>query len=174
MEGTYPLPEAQLDRFLLKVIVPTPGEDEMTEIIARTTGRAKGAPEPVLNQNEVLAQQAACRDIAIAEPVMRYAARLVGKSDPAAKDAPALVKSAIRFGAGVRGAQSLVLAAKAVSLLDGRAHVAFADIERVAKPVLRHRLIRSFEGEADGVTTDRVTEALLASVATIPEKVERG
>jgi MoxR-like ATPase len=174
MEGTYPLPEAQLDRFLLKVIVPTPGEDEMTEIIARTTGRARGAPVPVLNRDEVLGLQAACRDIAIAEPVMRYAARLVGKSDPETKDAPALVKSAIRFGAGVRGAQSLVLAAKAVSLLDGRAHVAFADIERVAKPVLRHRLIRSFEGEADGVTTDRVTEALLASVATVPEKVERG
>jgi MoxR-like ATPase len=174
MEGTYPLPEAQLDRFLLKVIVPTPGEDEMTEIIARTTGRAKGAPKPVLTQEEVLSLQAACRDIAIAEPVMRYAARLVGKSDPLVKDAPPLVKSAIRFGAGVRGAQSLVLAAKAVSLLDGRAHVAFGDIERVAKPVLRHRLIRSFEGEADGVTTDRVTEALLAAVATVPEKVERG
>ena len=174
MEGTYPLPEAQLDRFLLKVVVPTPGEDEMTEIIARTTGRAQGAPAPVLNRAEVLALQAACRDIAIAEPVMRYAARLVGKSDPEGKDAPALVKSAIRFGAGVRGAQSLVLAAKAVSLLDGRAHVAFADIERVAKPVLRHRLIRSFEGEADGVTTDRVTEALLLAVPTLPEKVERG
>jgi len=174
MEGTYPLPEAQLDRFLLKVVVPSPSEDELTEIIARTTGAPKSPPAAVLTQAEVLSLQAACRAVAVAEPVMRYAARLVGKSDPDAKDAVPLVKSAIRFGAGVRGAQSLVLAAKAVSLLEGRAQVSFADIKRVAKPVLRHRLIRSFEGEADGVTTDRVTEALLEAVPTVPQKVERG
>jgi MoxR-like ATPase len=172
MEGTYPLPEAQLDRFLLKVVVPSPTEDEMTEILARTTGQPKGAPESVLGRDEVLELRSACRDVAVAEPIMRFASRLVRASDPATQGAPDLVKRAIRYGAGVRGAQSLVLAAKAVSLLDGRAHISFADVQKVAKPVLRHRLIRSFEGEADGVTTDDVVEALVASVPARPENVE--
>ncbi len=173
MEGTYPLPEAQLDRFLLKVLVPSPTEDEMTRILARTTGRGMGDPPRVLARDEVLALQQACRDVSVAEPVMRYAARLVGASDPEAKSAPPLVRSAVRYGAGVRGAQSLVLAAKSVALLEGRANVAFADIQRVAKPVLRHRLIRSFEGEADGTTTDRVVDALVEAVPSRPEDVER-
>jgi MoxR-like ATPase len=173
MEGTYPLPEAQLDRFLLKVIVPTPSEDEMTEIVARTTGRERGAPPKVLSRDELLMLRDLCRDIAVAEPVMRYATRAVRASDPATSGAPDLVKRALRFGAGVRGAQSLVLAAKAVALLEGRAHVAFADIQKVAKPVLRHRLIRSFEGEADGITTDQVVDALLAAVPARPESVQK-
>jgi MoxR-like ATPase len=173
MEGTYPLPEAQLDRFLVKVLVPSPTEDEVTEILVRTTGQDRGMPEAVLQAEQVLELRSLCRDVAVAEPVMRYAAKLVGASDPEAADAPALVKNAIRYGAGVRGAQSLVLAAKAVALLEGRAHIAFADVQRVAKPVMRHRLIRSFEGEADGVTTDQVVEALLEHVSVRPEKVER-
>jgi MoxR-like ATPase len=173
MEGTYPLPEAQLDRFLLKVMVPSPTEDELTEILVRTTGHERGAPERVLTQEEVLALRSSCRDVAIAEPVMRYAARLVGASDPTSKNAPDLAKRALRYGAGVRGAQSLVLAAKAVALLEGRAHVAFADIAKVSKPVLRHRMIRSFEGEADGITTDAVVDALLEHVPERPPQVER-
>ena len=171
MEGTYPLPEAQLDRFLLKVMVPSPTEDEMTEILGRTTGRDRGDPPRVLGREELLSLRALCRDVAIAEPVMRFASRLVRASDPATPGAPDLVRRALRFGAGVRGGQSLVLAAKAVAMLDGRAHVAFSDVQRVAKPVLRHRLIRSFEGEADGVTTDQVVEALVAAVPTRPEQV---
>jgi len=173
MEGTYPLPEAQLDRFLLKVLVPSPSEDEMTEILARTTGLKAEPPVKVLRHDEVLELQLACREIAVAEPVMRYAARLVGASDPAAGAAPALVKAAVRFGAGVRGAQSLILAAKAAGLLEGRAHVSFADVQRVAKPVLRHRLIRSFEGEADGVTPDQIVSALVEAVPTVSEKIKR-
>jgi MoxR-like ATPase len=171
MEGTYPLPEAQLDRFLLKVIVPNPGEDEMTEILARTTGHERPPPARVLSRDEILSLRALCRDIAIAEPVMRYVARLVRASDPAAQGAPELVRKAVRYGAGVRGAQSLVLAAKAVALLSGRAHVAFADVQRVTRPVLRHRLIRSFEGEADGITTDQVIAALVESVQARPDAV---
>ncbi len=173
MEGTYPLPEAQLDRFLLKVLVPSPSEDEMTAILARTTGKAKAAGASVLKREEVLALMDACREVAVSEAVMRFAARLVGASDPSSKTAPAVVKSAIRFGAGVRGAQSLVLAAKSVALLEGRPNASFADVQRVAKPVLRHRLIRSFEGEADGVTADDVVKALIDAVPTVPEKVER-
>ncbi len=173
MEGTYPLPEAQLDRFLLKVMITTPSEDELIEILARTTGRERRAPEKVLERAEVLMLQRLCREVLVAEPVLRYASRLIGASDPESPSAPPKVKAAIRFGAGVRGAQSLVLAAKATALLEGRPNVSFADIERVALPVLRHRLIRSFEGEADDVTTDDVIIALLAAVLPRPDAVEK-
>lgn len=172
MEGTYPLPEAQLDRFLLKVIVPNPTEDDLTEILVRTTGRDRGEPPRVLTRDQVLSLRALCRDIAVAEPVLRYAARLVRASDPTSPSAPEIVRRAIRYGAGVRGAQSLVLAAKAAALLDGRVHTAFGDLQRVAKPVLRHRLIRSFDGEADGITTEQVVEALLHDIPARPEAVE--
>jgi MoxR-like ATPase len=173
MEGTYPLPEAQLDRFLLKVMVPNPTEDELTEILVRTTGHDRPPPDPVLTRAEVLELRSLCRDIAVAEPLLRYAARLVGASVPESEAAPELARRALRYGAGVRGAQSLVLAAKAAALLEGRAHVAFADIQRVAKPVLRHRMIRSFEGEADGISTDQITEALIDHVPARPAEVER-
>jgi MoxR-like ATPase len=173
MEGTYPLPEAQLDRFLLKVLVPTPDEEEMTQILARTTGHAVQAPTAVLHRDDVLALRSLCRDVAVAEPVIRYAARLALASNPDGSGAPDLVKRAVRYGAGVRGGQSAVLAAKALALLEGRAQVAFADIQRVALPVLRHRIIRSFEGEADGVTTDQVVATLIQHVPTRPGAVEQ-
>ena len=173
MEGTYPLPEAQLDRFLLKILVPTPAEDDLTEILGRTTGPAAPPPGRVLAQSEVVALRALCRDVAVAEPVLRYAARLVGASGPDSPTATPLAQKAVRLGAGVRGAQALVLAAKAVALLDGRGHVAFEDVARTAHPVLRHRLLRSFEGEADGVTPDRIIDELVASVPARPEAVQR-
>jgi MoxR-like ATPase len=173
MEGTYPLPEAQLDRFLLKVLVPSPGEDDVTEILVRTTGQERPFPERVVSSAEVLELRTICRDVAVAEPVLRYAARLVSASDPASKSAPELARRSLRYGAGVRGAQSLVLSAKAAALLDGRPQVSFADIARVAKPVLRHRLIRSFEGEADGVSTDDVVDALVSAVPQRPAEVEK-
>jgi MoxR-like ATPase len=173
MEGTYPLPEAQLDRFLLKVLVPQPSEDELTRILTRTTARSAGAPEKVLAQSEVLELRALCRDIAVAEPVLRFAARLVGASAPDAPNAPALVQRAVRLGAGVRGAQALILAAKAVALLDGRGHVSFADVQRTAKPALRHRILRSFEGEADAISVDSVIAELVANVPARPDAVER-
>jgi MoxR-like ATPase len=173
MEGTYPLPEAQLDRFLLKVLVPAPSEDEMTQILARTTNQPLSAPERVLDRSQVLGLQSLCRDIVVAEPVLRYAARLVGASMPENREAPPIVQRAVRYGAGVRAAQALVLTAKAVALLEGRAHVSFTDVQRTALPVLRHRILRSFEGEADGVTTDQVVRELIQHVATRPEPVER-
>ncbi|MBK7581513.1 MAG: AAA family ATPase [Myxococcales bacterium] len=173
MEGTYPLPEAQLDRFLLKVLVPNPSEDEMTSILARTTGHQVEPPRSVLHRDEVLSLRALCRDIAVAEPVLRYAARFVAASVPDAPAAPEIVKRGLRYGAGVRGGQSLVLAAKSLALLEGRAQVAFTDIQRVAPPVLRHRMILSFEGEADGVTTDQIVEELTRCVPTRPGAVEQ-
>jgi len=172
MEGTYPLPEAQLDRFLLKVVVPNPSEDELCEVLVRTTGRPPEAPPRVIDREGVMTLRGMCRDVAVAEPVLRYAARLVRASDPSTGDAPEAAKRALRYGAGVRGAQSLVLAAKAVALCEGRANVSFDDVKRVAKPALRHRLIRSFEGEAEGTTTDAVIDALLAAVGTRPASVE--
>jgi MoxR-like ATPase len=172
MEGTYPLPEAQLDRFLLKVVVPNPSEDELCEVLVRTTGRAPEAPGKVMERDAVMALRGMCRDVAVAEPVLRYAARLVRASDPSAHEAPETAKRSLRYGAGVRGAQSLILAAKAVALCEGRANVSFEDVKRVARPSLRHRLIRSFEGEADGTTTDAVIDALLGTVPTRPASVE--
>jgi MoxR-like ATPase len=171
MEGTYPLPEAQLDRFLLKVLVQSPGDDDFTRILRQTTGAPAASPLRVLTQEDVLGLRALCREIEVSEPVLRYAARLVGASDPSSPNAPALVKRAVRFGAGVRGGQSLVLASKAIALLEGRAQVSFDDLKRAAPPVLRHRILRSFEGEADGVTTDRVVTELLQGVETLPRDV---
>jgi MoxR-like ATPase len=105
--------------------------------------------------------------------MLRYAARLVAATDPAAAAAPELVRRAVRYGASVRGAQALVLAAKAVALFDGRAHVALADVKRVGLATLRHRIIRSFEGEADGIGADDVVRAVLEAVPERPEAVER-
>ncbi|MEZ4226898.1 MAG: AAA family ATPase [Polyangiaceae bacterium] len=173
MEGTYPLPEAQLDRFLLKVMVPSPDQEVLTSILSRTTGHMVQAPTAVLHRDDVLALRSLCRDIAIAEPVLAYAARLVTASAPETPSAPDIVRRAIRYGAGVRGGQALVLCAKALALLEGRAQVAFSDIQRVALPVLRHRMIRSFEGEADGVTTDQVIAELVKIVPTRPEAVQQ-
>jgi len=171
MEGTYPLPEAQLDRFLLKVLVQSPGEEDFAQILRRTTGAPTPPPARVLEQADVLALRALCREIAVAEPVLRFAARLVAASDPATPSAPELVRRSVRYGAGVRGGQSLVLAAKAIAVLEGRAQVSFEDVKRAAPPVLRHRILRSFEGEADGVSTDRVVTELLKNVETLPPSV---
>ena len=173
MEGTYPLPEAQLDRFLLKVVVEAPSEELLTEVILRTTGHDIALPAPVLRREEALELRALCRDVAVSEAVARYVARLVSASVPGSASAPELVKSAVRYGAGVRGGQAVVLAAKAAALLDGRAHVAFEDIAKVALPALRHRIILSFEGEADGVSPDAVVRALFDSVAKLPASVAR-
>jgi MoxR-like ATPase len=171
MEGTYPLPEAQLDRFLLKVLVQTPGDEELTQILRRTTGAPVPAPGRVLGRGDVLSLCTLCREIEVADSVLRYAARLVQSSDPASPTAPDLVRRAVRYGAGVRGGQSLVLAGKAIALLAGRAQVSFEDVRKAAAPVLRHRILRSFEGEADGITTDRVVAELLKSVETLPPSV---
>jgi MoxR-like ATPase len=128
MEGTYPLPEAQLDRFLLKVLVESPGDDDFAQILRRTTGAPAATPARVLSQSDVLALRALCREIEVSEPVLRYAARLVGSSDPSSKTAPELVRRSVRFGAGVRGGQAWVLAGKAIALLEGRAEVWVVDV----------------------------------------------
>jgi len=164
-EGTYPLPEAQLDRFLFDVRVGYPGEDDEVAILRLTTGRDDTAIEPVLDATQVRALQALTRDVPAAEPALRYAARLARASRPDAPDAPDLVRRYVRWGAGPRAGQALVLGAKAHALMAGRAAVSPADIRRVARPVLRHRVLPNFAAEAEGVTAERIVEALLESVA---------
>lgn len=173
MEGTYPLPEAQLDRFLLKVIVPAPDETELCEIVQRTTGLPAAPPTAVLAREDVLGLRRLCREVFVATPVIRYASKLVAATSPDSSAAPDLVRRGVRYGAGVRGAQALVLAAKAAALLEGRGQVALEDVQSVALPALRHRIIRSFEGEAEGITTDNVIREVLRTTPVRPEHVER-
>ncbi|HKU39408.1 MAG TPA: AAA family ATPase [Polyangiales bacterium] len=162
MEGTYPLPEAQLDRFLFKLQVPFPSHAELHEILERTTGEAAPALAPVLSRTQVLEMRALVREVAVAEHVREHVVALVEASHPEHATAPELVKRYVRYGASPRGAQACLLAAKAHALLAGRLHVAAADVAAVARPALRHRLILSFEGEADGIATDRILDQLLA------------
>ncbi len=171
MEGTYPLPEAQLDRFLFKVLVPAPDEDTLVSILERTTGLAEEDVPMVIDGPRLLELRALVREVHVPEPLARYVARLVRASDPTQPGASKCARARLRYGAGVRGGQSMVLAAKARALMEGRAHVSFAHLRAVAHPALRHRLIPSFEAEADGVGTDAILDELLAEVPEVPERV---
>ena len=163
-EGTYPLPEAQLDRFLFDIRVGYPSADEEVEILRATTGRASAAPAAVIDADAVLALQRGVRDVVVADTVLRYAAALVRATRPGATDAPPLLTQYVRWGAGPRAGQALILGAKASAFLDGRVAVSPDDVRRVAHPVLRHRVLPNFAAEADGVTSDPLVDALLAHV----------
>lgn len=171
MEGTYPLPEAQLDRFLFKVLVPQPDEDTLVGILDRTTGNAKPKVPRVVDGRQLLELRALVRDVRIAEPLTRYVARLVRASDPEQATAAPTAKQLLRYGAGVRGAQAMLLSAKVRALMGGRGHVSFEDLRWVAKPALRHRIIPNFEAEADGIANDLILERLLAEVPEVPDSV---
>ena len=173
MEGTYPLPEAQLDRFLFKIMVPQPDEDTLVRIFDRTTGNVENAVPRVIDGAGVLALRKEVRQVPVAEPLARWVARLVRGSDPSLPGCAPSAKKLLRYGAGVRGGQSMLLAGKAMALLAGRSHVSFADLRRVALPALRHRIIPSFEAEADGIAPDAIVEKLLAEVPEAPESVRR-
>ena len=160
MEGTYPLPEAQLDRFLVKVLVTYNTREEMNEVIARTTRADQPVAGKVMNASEVMAWRRFVRDVAVAPHVADFATRLVLATHPGDPSAPATINKYVRFGASPRGAQGLVLLGKVRALLDGRFNVSFRDVALEAPAVLRHRLIRNFEAEADNVDGD----ALVADV----------
>jgi MoxR-like ATPase len=168
MEGTYPLPEAQLDRFFFKVDVPFPSEDELIAIMERTTGAERIAVQPAASGADILSMQALARDVPIASHVMAYAVRVLRASHPDSEEAPDLVTKYVRYGGSPRGAQAMVLGAKIHALLDGRFNVAFSDVQAVAPPALRHRIILNFEGEAEGISTDSVVRAILAETRTEP------
>jgi len=164
MEGTYPLPEAQLDRFLFKVNVTSPDVDELVEILNRTTTDHLPEVRRAASTHDILRMQELVRQVPIAHHVAEYAARLVVATRPDSPQAPRTTRDYVRFGASPRGGIALVLAAKVNALLDGRYNVAYDDIRRVAHPALRHRLILNFEADAEGVSADTVIDQIVMSV----------
>lgn len=163
MEGTYPLPEAQMDRFLCKILLPYPTKEELKEIVIRTTGAKTINLLKIMNMDELVKAQAMVKEVLIAEDMLDYAVDLVAATHPSGETTED-VKQYVQYGSGPRGLQSLVLLAKARALLAGRYHVSIADIKTVAKPVLRHRLLLNYEGEAIGKTADSVIDDLLQFV----------
>ena len=170
MEGTYPLPEAQLDRFLFKVLVPFPNEDDLIAIMDRTTGADLPHAGKVTTAAEIVEMQRLARAVPIAPHVTAYAVSILAATHPDGARAPQLVKDYVRYGGSPRGAQALVTAGKIFALLDGRFNVSIDDIRSVALPSLRHRIILNFEGEAEGITTEAVVRSILDTVA--PPAVE--
>ena len=168
-EGTYPLPEAQLDRFFFKVLVGSPTRDDLTRILALTTTAAAPDITPVLDATELLAHQQLVRQVAAAPHVTDYAVRLVLATHPTTTDstsdyAPPMVNQYVRLGASPRAAQSLILAAKCRALAEGRPAASPDDIRAVAPAALRHRIIINFEAEAEGLTHDRVVDNLIETL----------
>jgi MoxR-like ATPase len=163
-EGTYPLPEAQLDRFLFDIRVGYPNETDEISILRATTGSSDAIVERVVDADGVLRLQKLTRDLPAAEPVLKYAANLVRATRPDSPGIPQLVRKFVRWGAGPRAGQALVLGAKAAALLDGRFAASPDDIRRVVYPVLRHRVLTNFAAQAEGVTPERVIADLLESV----------
>jgi MoxR-like ATPase len=167
MEGTYPLPEAQLDRFLFKLTVPYPSEDDLLRIAQITTGSSMPHPSRVADGPALLELMRYAREVPVAEAVLRYAVRIVRRTNPETPDAPGEVKRFARYGSSPRGLQALVLGAKVRGLLEGRYNVAYEDIRAVSLAALRHRIILGFEADAEGVTTDTLIHDV---VATTPEE----
>jgi MoxR-like ATPase len=168
MEGTYPLPEAQLDRFLFKLLVPFPSFDELLSISERTTGPAERRAPRVADLPTIRGMQRLAREVPIAPHVSAHAAHLVLATHPSDPRAPEAVRRAVSFGASPRALQALVLAGKIQALLDGRFNVAVDDLNELAAPVLRHRLVLSFEAQADGVSPDElVAEVVSAATAAL-------
>ncbi|HVT40869.1 MAG TPA: MoxR family ATPase, partial [Gemmatimonadaceae bacterium] len=163
-EGTYPLPEAQLDRFLFDIRIGYPGVDDEVAILRATTGTSRAPLRPVIDAVEARALQRFAREVPAADPALRYAAALARATRPDAPEATDLVKRYVRWGAGPRAGQALILGAKAAALLGGRLAVAPEDIRRVARPVLRHRVLPNFAAEAEGVSSEHIVEDLLARV----------
>jgi len=170
MEGTYPLPEAQLDRFFFKLALDYPSAEEISEIIDRTTAGARQSPVRILDAAAIAEMKDLVREVPIAEHVKDYAIRLGLATRPGTPLATELVARYVRYGASPRGPQTLVLAAKATALIDGRMNPGFADVRAVARPALRHRILLNFEGEAEGISTERIVEDALEKVPEVPEE----
>jgi MoxR-like ATPase len=163
-EGTYPLPEAQLDRFFFKVIVPYANRGEMNDIVKRTTRNVEAKVDRILDGDYILQAQKLARRIIIAPHVQDYAIRLVLATHPGGPHANPRLKRYIRVGVSPRAAQAIVCGAKVLALIDGRYAVAFRDLLEVARPALRHRIGRSFEAEADGVSADAIIDEIINHV----------
>ncbi len=164
MEGTYPLPEAQLDRFLMKLKVDFPGREELREILDRTTTTENPEARAIVDGNTILAMRALVRSVPVAPVIQDYAIRLVLATHPEKPEAHEAARRYVRFGASPRAAQALTLVGKITALLDGRFNVSADDVRKTAKPCLRHRLILNFEGEAERIDTDTIIDQILADL----------
>ncbi len=172
MEGTYPLPEAQLDRFMFKIELGAPDVKEISEILERTTGSAEPQVERVAEREEVLAMMTLVRDVEVAGEVRDYAARLAVATRADSTEASEAVSKYVRYGSSPRGAQALLMGAKVRALSEGRGHAAFEDVRAIALSSLRHRMILNFEAEAEEVKQDNLVESILESVSQLPPEVE--
>jgi MoxR-like ATPase len=166
LEGTYPLPEAQLDRFMFHIVIDHPPEEEEYDVVRTTTGLIDPHYERPVSGADLIAFQALVRRVPVAEPVMRYALSLVRASRPKSPTTPEGLKKWVAFGASVRAAQYLVLGAKARALTGGRYHVNYDDIRALAHPVLRHRVLTNFHAQSEGITSDTLIDRLLEAVPT--------
>jgi MoxR-like ATPase len=164
LEGTYPLPEAQLDRFMFNIVISYLTEDDEVAVVTRTTGTKRPVPERVLNGSAVLRFQELTRQVVIAEEIARYTVRLVDASRPGRPNSPEFVEKWVKWGAGLRGSQAIVLGAKARALMQGRYHVSIRDIHALAKPILRHRIVTNFYAESERITSDTIIERLIETV----------
>jgi len=169
MEGTYPLPEAQLDRFFLKLNVPYPDADNLVEIMDRTTGGYRREVRPVMSAEDLARMKTLVRSVVIAGHVQRYAIRVVLATHPENPTALPLARRYVRYGASPRGVQSMILTAKAYALLEGRLNVSFDDLKEAAPAALRHRILLNFEGEAEGVDTENVIAEITQGLSPVEE-----
>jgi MoxR-like ATPase len=171
MEGTYPLPEAQLDRFLFKLMVKYPSLDDLSTIIDRTTASEEVQVSKVTDSQTILEMRKLSREVAVADHVKEFALKTVLATHPDSEHATDMTKRFVRYGSSPRGAQGLILTGKVNALLDGRYNVSFDDIKKSALPTLRHRIILNFEGEAEGVSTDAIVEDIVAKLTAGEEVV---
>jgi MoxR-like ATPase len=164
MEGTYPLPEAQLDRFLMKILVTYPSREELNRIVERTIQREEQTPVPVMDRDAILQVRSVCREVLVAPHVQEYAIQLVMATQPEQREAHELARKYIRYGSSPRGAQALVECGRVRALMHGRFHLAADDIQHVASAVLRHRIILNFDAHADGHTPETVLSAIIKGI----------
>lgn len=160
MEGTYPLPEAQLDRFMFNVVIDYLPEDEEVKVVTQTTSRKPEPIQPIFSGEDVLGFHSLVRKVPIAEDVVRYAVRLAAASRPRQAGTPGFITDWVNWGAGLRAGQNLVLGAKARALLQGRTHATIEDIRALASPVLRHRILLNYKAEAEGITVEQIIQRL--------------
>jgi MoxR-like ATPase len=164
MEGTYPLPEAQLDRFLMKILVVYPSHAELNRIVERTIAREEETPVPAMDRDTILEVRSVCREVMVAPHVQEYAIQLVMATQPEQKEAHEMARKYVRYGSSPRGAQALVECGRVRALMRGRVHLSIEDIKAVAASVLRHRIILNFDAHADGQTPETVLNAVIKSV----------
>jgi MoxR-like ATPase len=166
LEGTYPLPEAQLDRFMFEIVIDYLDEDQEVEVVQTTTSIAGDEPERAMSADDIIAFQQLVRRVPVSDPVARYAVTLARMSRPTSANAPDFIRKWVAYGTSVRAAQYLILGGKARALMQGRYHVGFEDIRALAGPVMRHRIITNFNAQSERITTDQLIEQLVRAVPT--------